>query len=142
VKQVVVGVSPTSGSPNALRCAAEEARWRGAELVAVQAWRPPRPPAAPGGRPPAVTRDVEGDLRAAEMRLHDQVAQALGSTTDATCRIVHGGAGEALLEESAEAELLVIDAPRRIALTGSPLLAHKLVYNATCPILVMPRPAA
>jgi hypothetical protein len=32
----------------------------------------------------------------------------------------------------------VIDAPRGIALTRSPMLAHKLVYNATCPILVMP----
>jgi hypothetical protein len=85
-----------------------------------------------------VTRDVDGAFRAAEERLRLHVAQVLGVTASVTCRLVRGSPSEALLTESAEAELLVIDAPRGIALTRSPLLAHKLVYNATCPILVMP----
>ena len=41
---VVVGVSPKTGSPTALRFGAEEARRRGTELRAVTAWRPSSPP--------------------------------------------------------------------------------------------------
>ena len=36
----------------------------------------------------------------------------------------------------AGADLLVIDAPRVPSM--SPLLAHRLVYAATCPVVVMP----
>jgi hypothetical protein len=34
------------------------------------------------------------------------------------------------------ADLLVIDAPR--ALIAGPMFAHRLIYAATCPVVVMP----
>jgi hypothetical protein len=39
---------------------------------------------------------------------------------------------------SKEAALLVLDAPRRSDLSTTPLLAHRLVYQAYCPVVIMP----
>lgn len=138
MKNVVVGVSATSGSPEALRCAAAEARWRGADLVAVQAWRPPRPPAAPGGRPPGVTFDTDAAFAGAAEALRAHVLKVLGSAGAVKCQLVPGTPGKVLLDASADACLLVVDAPQTWAKSRSPLLAHRLVYNAKCPVMIMP----
>ena len=50
--------------------------------------------------------------------------------------MVRGSKRRALLNEAREADLLVIDAPRMPSM--SPLLAHRIVYAATCPVVVMP----
>jgi nucleotide-binding universal stress UspA family protein len=141
---VVVGVSPTSGSPAALRWAAEEARLRGAPLRAVMAWRPPRPPAAPGGRPPAglPTESVDPEATA-HARLVDFVGAALGaarSDTAIDCVVVKGSALNALRSEARYADLLVIGEarPGRLNSVRSGLVAPKLVLDAGCPVVVMP----
>ncbi|MBD3784766.1 MAG: universal stress protein, partial [Micrococcales bacterium] len=46
---VVVGVSPRSSSPTALRWAHEQAAAHGGRVVAVRAWRAPNPQATPSG---------------------------------------------------------------------------------------------
>ncbi len=141
---VVVGVSPTSGSPAALRWAADEARLRDAPLRAVMAWRPPRPPAAPGGRPPAglptEADDPEADAR---VRLRDFVGAALGTDDTAPevdCVVVKGGAVNALRSAAREAQLLVIGEARagKFNSVRSGLVAPKLVVDAGCPVVVMP----
>jgi nucleotide-binding universal stress UspA family protein len=141
---IVVGVSPTSGSPAALRWAAEEARLRAAPLRAVMAWRPPRPPAAPGGRPPAglpaADDDPESDARA---RLQDFVRDALGAdgaNAAVDCVVVKGGAVNALRSAARDAQLLVIGEARagRLNSVRSGLVAPKLVVDAGCPVVVMP----
>lgn len=134
---IVVGVSPTSGSPIALRWGAFEATQRAARLVAVRAWRAPRPPTAPGGRPSGITFDVEEQVALAESELQSQVHDALGGEQDVTCRLVRGSPLSVLVRQSAEADLLVIDAPPRIDFSQS-RLAHHLVYKARCPVLIMP----
>jgi nucleotide-binding universal stress UspA family protein len=138
VKNVVVGVSASSGSPEALRFAVSEAKWRGVQLVAVQAWRAPRAPAAPGGRPPGVVLDTGAAFSRAAKELNAQVAAVLGAGEEVRCKLVRGAPGKVLLDESANACLLVVDAPRKWAASRSPLLAHRLVYNAQCPVLIMP----
>lgn len=140
--RVVVGVSASSGSPGALAAGLEQARWRDAELVAVQAWRPARPPSSPGGRMPGVSRDVEADQRAAEAELTEQVAAAVsragGSRLNVRCELRRGAPGAVLVSASAGADLLVLDAPRRPVATRSPMLAHRIIYQASCPVLVLP----
>lgn len=137
---IVVGVSVRSGSPTALGWAADEARRRRCDLVAVRAWRPPRPPSAPGGRPPAVSRDVDAAFATAEEKLRADVAAALGddAKVKVECRLLKGTPVSVLLKESEGAQLLVLDAPRSTDLKANTLLAHRLMYHVGCPVVVMP----
>ncbi|MCU1473104.1 universal stress protein [Amnibacterium sp.] len=135
---VVVGVSPTSGSPAALRWGADEAKRRGTDLVALSAWRPPRPPMAPGGRPPGVTYDAEEAVGEARERLAEQVRATLGEGVQVFTEIVHGSTFRVLLQASETAEMLVLDAPSRLELPEGPTLARRLIYSAECPVVIMP----
>jgi len=137
---VVVGVSASSGSPGALLAAAAEARQRDADLIAVQAWRAPRPPASPGGHPPAVSRDADASFAAAEKNLRSQVTRVLGDDARVTCKLVAGTPRAVLLAESTDADLLVLDAPRTGTGSGAQLLVPRLVYAVSCPMLIMPPP--
>lgn len=143
---VVVGVSPTTGSPNALRWAAEEAALRGVTLMAVLAWRPPRAPAAPAGRPSptALSAASEDHATVAEEALRGFVAVALGSVGRTRCRAVKGNAVTSLLEAAEDAQLLVIGEPRpgRLASVRASLVAPQVVLKATCPVVAMPTSAA
>jgi nucleotide-binding universal stress UspA family protein len=137
---VVVGVSPTTGSPGALRWGLDEALLRGVPLHAVMAWRPPRPAGSPGGRPPvglSTSDDYAGD---AETRLRDFVTTALGAETKVECRVVKGNAVTALLSEAMQAQLLVVGEPRpgRLSSVRASLVAPQVVLKASCPVVVMP----
>ncbi len=54
------------------------------------------------------------------------------------CEIHDGTALSVLQALSEQAELLVLDAPRRTDLKTNPMLAHRLVYQAGCPVVIMP----
>ncbi|MGH8959749.1 MAG: universal stress protein [Jatrophihabitantaceae bacterium] len=139
---IVVGVSPTTGSPNALRWAAEEAELRGAPLMAVLAWRPPRAPAAPAGRPSttALSGATADHAKIAEEALHGFVTVALGRVGKTRCRAVKGTAVTALLEAASDAQLLVVGEPRagRLASVRASLVAPQVVVKASCPVVAMP----
>ncbi len=137
---VVVGVSPTSGSPRALAWAAREASAHGGRLVAVRAWRPAAPVASTGGRLPSVTADADADRAKAQGELDDAVVAALGSDHDATTRVVVAGRRRALTQAAEGADLLVLEGPR----TGevSPRwLVGRLLRSVPCPVVVVPVPA-
>jgi hypothetical protein len=144
---VVVGVSPTTGSPAALRWAADEAQRRKVPLRSVLAWREPRPSAAPGGRPPASAgpgpdTDLAGD---AERTLREFVRTALGNDDGVECVAVKGGAVNALLSAADGAELLVVGEPRRGRIASAKvarLVAPQVVLRAPCPVVVMPAAVA
>jgi hypothetical protein len=132
---VVVGVSATSKSPTALDWARAQAGTAG-RLVAVRAWRMPNPQATPAGTPAGrISRadEVEAEAR---LRLEQDVTAALGEDHDAELRLVRGSKYTVLLKEAEDADLLVVDAPRQ--LLAGPMFAHRLVYAATCPVVVMP----
>src|ERR1700709_136580 len=77
---VVVGVSPTTGSPTALRWAADEAKIRSVPRRAVMAWRPQRPPWAAGGRPPMTLAQTNTEREEeAQQLLRGFVVTAIGS---------------------------------------------------------------
>jgi nucleotide-binding universal stress UspA family protein len=142
---IVVAVSPTTGSPSALRWAAEEARLRNVPLRAVMAWRAPRPPAAPGGRPPATPANASDDYaRDADTALRGFVQIALGSDVGVDCVVVHGSEVNALLSSARGAHLLVVGEPRpgRLASMMSSLTAPQVVLKAECPVVVMPSAVA
>ena len=64
------------------------------------------------------------------------MSAALGEGHAAEVRLVRGGRLKVLLKAAAEADLLVVDAPRQ--LVAGPMFAHRLLYAATCPVVVMP----
>ncbi|GGM09037.1 universal stress protein [Nakamurella endophytica] len=144
--RIVVAISPRSGSPEALRWAVGEAERRGAEVEAVMAWRPPRPPSVPGNRPPAmlVTEQEPDPEQAAQERLSALVAAAVGPDADVRCRPMHGGARSVLLRAATGAEMLVLDAPRvsKISVPGARLLAPRIMFASPCPVVLMPAGAS
>lgn len=133
---IVVGVSPTSGSPGALRWAADEAAARGGRVVAVRAWRPHAPETATGGRLPSVVAD-ERSRDAEESRLADDVARVLGHDHLVETRVVAGKRRSVLVEESRSADLVVIDAGSATQL-GARWLGGRLVGVSHCPVVVVP----
>lgn len=132
---VVVGVSATSKSPTALDWARAQAGSAG-KVVAVRAWRMPNPQATPSGTPAGrISRsaDVEAEARAA---LERDVAATLGEDHGVELRLVRGSKYAVLIKAAEDADLLVVDAPRQ--LLAGPMFAHRLVYAASCPVVVMP----
>ncbi|GGB79187.1 hypothetical protein N798_01675 [Knoellia flava TL1] len=133
---VVVGVSATSKSPAALEWGAAQAAQNGGRLVAVRSWRVTGPPGTMSGAAAARITDERDTARSEQAALEADVAAILGDDHGAEVRVVRGGKRKVLLAAAQEADLLVIDAPR--SFTGPPLFAQRLVYAASCPVVVMP----
>jgi len=133
---VVVGVSATSKSPTALVWGEAQARQNNGRVIAVRAWKMPAPMATPAGEP-AGRIPIESSVeRESREKFEQDVAAVLGPDHAAEVRLVRGGTYRVLLKAAAEADLLVVDAPRQL-LVG-PMLAHRLIYAASCPVVVMP----
>ena len=134
---VVVGVSATSKSPTALRWGAAQAAQNDGRLIAVRAWRPrSSPPGTTSGGLAARVSDDSVTASSEGLSLASDVAEVLGPDHVAELHVVKGGKRRTLLAAAAEADLLVVDAPRTF--TGAPLFAQRLVDSATCPVVVMP----
>jgi nucleotide-binding universal stress UspA family protein len=145
-RDIVVGVDGSEASREALRFGAEEAALRQARLVAVHAWLfiPPQPLGDPGMLAiPA--GDLAGQLSAendaATLAFDEAIADALGAdaSTAVDRRLVEGDAGEAIVAQSAEADLVVVGSHGRsgirAALLGS--VSRHVVDHATCPVVVV-----
>jgi len=143
---IVVGVDGSTASHEALRWAVQEARLRGARLVAVHVWAyvPMASVGDPGMIPmPAV--DLPGHLAAeqaaASADLDAATATALGAepAIEIEKRLVEGDAREALVSESEGADLVVVGSHGRsgikAALLGS--VSRHVVERAACPVVVV-----
>ena len=135
---VVVGMSSTRESAAALRWAVQEAAHHDGVVIALRAWRPPRPPAAVGAKPPTTSWSSSALAAQAQEDLESDVAHVLGEDHDVECRLVKGGRRKALRGISRYADLVVIDAPQRTDLTSPPLFATRLIHTARCPVVVIP----
>jgi hypothetical protein len=128
---VVVGVSATTQSPAALTWGQAQARANTGRLVAVRVHSDPK---ATQGTEISM---ADTDLRASQQaELERDVSSVLGEDHGVEVRVLHGSRRRALINVSQEADLLVIDAPR--APSMSPLLAQRIIYAASCPVVVMP----
>ena len=126
---VIVGVSATSKSPTALVWGKAQADANGGRLIAVRVHPQPHSlQGSPGSSSRGATELNElRDQQRAE--LDRDVVDVLGADHGAEIRVVHGSKRRCLINESHEADVLVIDAPR--APSMSPLLAQRIVYAAT-----------
>jgi nucleotide-binding universal stress UspA family protein len=139
---VVVGVdgSPTSDAATAL--AFEEADARHAPLVAVQFWTGPVP-TGPGDMLPLVY-DYDA-VEADEVRL---LAESLAGWRErypdvpVDRRVVRGHPAPGLIEESAQAQLVVVGARGRGGFAGLLLgsVSQALIHHAQCPVTIVRPP--
>lgn len=136
---IVVGVDGSVGSVDALRWAIRQAQATGAQVRAVAAWQMP------------VSFDYEptfhdfGWKALAQKNADAAVAEATTSRqpVTVTTKVVHGHPGTALVDDSREADLLVVGSRGHGTAVGMLLGSVSLycVHHATCPVVVVHAPA-
>jgi nucleotide-binding universal stress UspA family protein len=143
VEKIVVGIDGSDASKAALRWAVEDARARGAEVVALHAYEVPVPapdatPAPPVDLPELVT---EAHDRAVQF-VTDFVAEVVGNavTVDVAPIAVEETPATALLAAARDADLLVVGSHGH-GLSGLLLgsVSLECAQHAACPVLIYRR---
>jgi nucleotide-binding universal stress UspA family protein len=139
---IVVGVDQSEGAKAALAFAHEEARLRDATLRAVHAWQFGYIDYTGfGGAAPAIGGDISELREAAAAALDATVREALPSPGDVKIeqRVVEGSAGAALVDESRNADLLVVGSRGHGGfaqlLLGS--VSQQCAQHAACPVVIV-----
>ncbi|MGW2055227.1 universal stress protein [Streptomyces sp. NPDC001840] len=140
LRRVAVGAGDGPGSAAAVRFAFREARWRGCELLAVRAWHRPAHETLP--HPLTAADRARAHHREAGECADRVMGLVSGEYPDVAARrkLVQGSVHQALLDESASADLLVVGAERRHPVVGLPLgrVHHALLHHAACPVAIVP----
>ena len=137
---MVVGVDGSESSAAALRWAADYAQATGSTLRAVLAWHYPTAAAQPpvGVTPASVESDVE---RGRAEVIDKAIAAALGDEPSVTIerRADYGHPVEVLVDESADADLLVVGSRGHGGFPGMMLgsVSTHCVTHAHCPVTVV-----
>jgi nucleotide-binding universal stress UspA family protein len=135
---VLVGISEHAPVPSILAWAVDQAASRGGRVVALRGWRPTAPQTGSRVTPSPLSEDpVEGEAAAREA-LEEEIAAVLGPDHEVEVRLVVGGRRKTLVAASAEADLVVVGAPRRPEASTRPWQLRRLVYTAHCPVVVFP----
>jgi nucleotide-binding universal stress UspA family protein len=139
---IVVGVDQSEGAKAALAFAHEEARLRRATLRAVHAWQF----GYVGykgleGSVPALGGDIRELREAAEATLEATMREALPDPGEVTVeqRVVEGAPGAVLVDESQDADLLVVGSRGHGGfaqlLLGS--VSQQCAHHAACPVVIV-----
>lgn len=136
---IVVGVDGSAGCVDALRWAIRQAQATGAQVRAVAAWH------VPASFDYGPTFD-DFDWKAfAQKNADAAVAEAstAGQPVTVMTKVVQGHPGTVLVEDSREADLLVVGSRGHGTAVGMLLGSVSLycVHHATCPIVVVHAPA-
>jgi nucleotide-binding universal stress UspA family protein len=145
---IVVGVDHSDGAKAALAFAHKEASLRNATLRAVHAWQIGNIGYTGfEGAVPALGGDISELRAAAAAALDATVREALPSPGDVKIeqRVVEGTAGAALVDESRQADLLVVGSRGHGGfaqlLLGS--VSQQCAHHAACPVVIVrSKPAA
>ena len=140
MEKIVVGIDGSEASKNALRWAVEDARVRGAEVIALHAYEEPMPaldagPATPLDLPGLVTEFYEGALKFVTEVVSEVVGNA--ATVDVAPIAVEEEPAKALLDAARDADLLVVGSHGHGVsgvLLGS--VSLECAQHAACPVLI------
>jgi nucleotide-binding universal stress UspA family protein len=141
-EMIVVGLDDSEHAAEVLRFALHEADLRGTRLRAVRAWggAPVLPVTGPGLIPAVGVDEVEG---AAAKQLEELVRNVAGNRAERIERVlVAGPAGEAILAQARDAELIVVGTHARgpvgELVLGS--VSHAVARHARSPVVIVPPP--
>jgi nucleotide-binding universal stress UspA family protein len=138
---IVVGVDGSEGAKAALRFALEEAKLRRATLRAVHTWQI-RYSGGFGmeGFGPVVGADFEV-CRAAEGVLHAVLQEAVPDADGVVVqrRVAEGGAATVLVDESRNADLLIVGSRGLGGFAGLLLgsVSQQCAHHAACPVVIV-----
>jgi nucleotide-binding universal stress UspA family protein len=142
---IVVGVDHSAGAKAALRFALNEAQLRGASLRAVHTWQHLSAGAGWGlAAAPYVTAEVSDLRNAAEAALAATIEEAIPDAggVELERRVIEGAPAGVLVEESRDAELLVVGSRGlggfRGLLLGS--VSQQCAHHAACPVVIVRAP--
>ncbi len=140
MEKIVVGIDGSDASKDALRWAVEDARARGAEVVALHAYEVPVPAPDAAPAPP-----VDLPALVAEAHAHAQqlaagvVEEVVGNTVtvDVAPIAVADAPAKALLDASRDADLLVVGSHGH-GLSGLFLgsVSLECAQHAACPVVI------
>lgn len=143
MQKIVVGVDNSPGARRALEWALDEAALRDATVVAVHAWQLPYVLSTPLGVVSVpVDEDATAEAEAELAAVIDEVAAAHPGTP-VERQVVLGSPAAALIEEGADAQLIVVGSRGRGGFAGLLLgsVSHQLAHHAPCPVVIVPSPA-
>ena len=142
MEKIVVGIDGSDASKDALRWAVEDARARGAEVVALHAYEVPVPaldavaPATPVDLPGLVA-EAQEDAQQFATRV---VAEVIGSvvSVDVAPIAVEDAPARALLDASRDADLLVVGSHGH-GLSGLFLgsVSLECAQHSACPVVIV-----
>jgi len=140
MEEIVVGIDGSEPSKDALRWAVEDARVRGAEVIALHAYEEPMPvldaaPATPLDLPGLVTEFHEGALQFVTEIVDEVVGNA--ATVNVAPITVEETPAKALLDAARDADLLVVGSHGH-GLSGLLLgsVSLECAQHAACPVLI------
>jgi nucleotide-binding universal stress UspA family protein len=138
---IVVGVDHSPDANAALVFAEDEARLRGATLRVVHAWQYGYIgyTGFEGGMP-AIGGDIKKMQAAAEAALESSVSQAMGkSDVKIEQRVVQGAPAAVLVEESRDADLLVVGSRGHGGFTQLLLgsVSQQCAHLSECPVVIV-----
>jgi nucleotide-binding universal stress UspA family protein len=141
MSHILVGIDGSPCSKIALRFAAEEGALRGNPLRIVCAWHVPVPLYAGGSI--AIPLDSDVYLDSARASAEAEIREVLGSDGAARAELVmrEGSAAPILLEESADAAMLVVGSRGRGGFSGLLLgsVSQQCAAHASCPVTIVHR---
>jgi nucleotide-binding universal stress UspA family protein len=142
---IVVGVDGSDGARRALEWAADEARLRGARLLAIHTWHIPPLTTGVGPLDPPMTLDADTLARlesAANELLESELAAVDTSGVEVERRVEPSNPADALLAEASDADLLVVGSRGRGGFSGLLLgsVSQQVSQHAPCPVVIVPRP--
>ena len=137
MKKIVVGVDGSAASLHALEWTYNEALVSGAELTAVHGWVYPYSGPRTSVSEPRTQMQLDAmeELKASLESLGPRLA---GGSLHVHARLIEQSPADALLEESADADLVVVGSRGRgvlRSLLGS--VSRTVVQHATCPVAVI-----
>jgi nucleotide-binding universal stress UspA family protein len=136
--RVVVGADDSEPSRRALDFACGQAAVSGQQVVMIRAWKPFTVPVDKHGDIPAA---MSSTLIDEEEALAKSVAEQRGRfpELDIVGEFIATGAGQALVDASYTATLLVVGSRGRTALTETVLgsVSHHVLHEARCPVAVV-----